>query len=308
MNQINIDTVDSMKIIMDFLDYLKYEKKYSSYTVENYENDLKLFYVFINDSNIKQLEDINYKLIRNYLTFLYEKKYSKSTIARHISSLRSYFKYLLKNEQIDQNPMTLIHNPKMDKKLPKFLYYDDLEVLLGIPNTEDCLGLRDAVILELFYSTGIRVGEIVQIKISDISFDYKRILINGKGNKERYVLFGNKLTKLLKKYLIESRPKLLNDNHDYLLVNNHGLQLTDRGIRYIIEKIIKQGNLKFNLSPHVLRHTFATHMLDSGADLKSVQELLGHENLDTTQIYTHVSNERLRTVYLSTHPRSKIGK
>lgn len=284
-----------------FLKYLKIEKNYSINTIESYKKDLLEFNEYLKNKKIK---DVDYKFIRDYLAYMYQKKYMKKTISRHISTLRSFYKYLNNENILNKNPMILISNPKLDKKLPNFLYYDELLVLLNIPNKETTLGLRDALILELLYSTGIRVSELINIKIKDINFNDKKILILGKGNKERYVLYGNTLMELLDLYLNNSRSKL-NKNSEYLILNKNGDKITDRGIRLIIQNILKKGELDYHVSPHTLRHTFATHMLDNGADLKSVQELLGHENLSTTQIYTHVTNERLRSVYLNTHPRAK---
>ena len=284
-----------------FLKYLKIEKNYSINTIESYKKDLLEFNEYLKNKKIK---DVDYKFIRDYLAYMYQKKYMKKTISRHISTLRSFYKYLNNKNILNKNPMILISNPKLDKKLPNFLYYDELLVLLNIPNKETTLGLRDALILELLYSTGIRVSELINIKIKDINFNDKKILILGKGNKERYVLYGNTLMELLDLYLNNSRSKL-NKNSEYLILNKNGDKITDRGIRLIIQNILKKGELDYHVSPHTLRHTFATHMLDNGADLKSVQELLGHENLSTTQIYTHVTNERLRSVYLNTHPRAK---
>ncbi len=284
-----------------FLKYLKIEKNYSINTIESYKKDLLEFNEYLKNKKIK---DVDYKFIRDYLAYMYQKKYMKKTISRHISTLRSFYKYLNNENILNKNPMILISNPKLDKKLPNFLYYDELLVLLNIPNKETTLGLRDALILELLYSTGIRVSELINIKIKDINFNDKKILILGKGNKERYVLYGNTLMELLDLYLNNSRSKL-NKDSEYLILNKNGDKITDRGIRLIIQNILKKGELDYHVSPHTLRHTFATHMLDNGADLKSVQELLGHENLSTTQIYTHVTNERLRSVYLNTHPRAK---
>ena len=294
------------KLLEQFINYIEIEKHYSFYTVKNYELDLESFYDFLNKENITNIKDIDFKVIRLYLTVMYEKKYSKKTISRNISSLRSFFKYLIKHEHIKTNPMLLISNPKQDHKLPNFLYYNDLEKILEIPDTNTPLGHRDALIIELFYSTGIRVSEIINIKLNDIDYSKNRIKILGKGNKERYVLYGDVCSKLLNSYINEKRNIILGDKHnEYLFINHLGNKLTSRGVEYILSKIIKQSDLKTKISPHTLRHTFATHMLNEGADLKSVQELLGHENLKTTQIYTHVSNERLREVYLHSHPRAK---
>lgn len=294
-----------MKYLSEFLKYIDLEKSYSNYTLINYKDDLSFYLDFLNKENIDVL-DSDYKVIRNYLSYMYNKKYSSKTISRHISSLRSFYKYMIKENYIVKNPMTLISNPKQESKLPHFLYYNELETILNIPDKSTPLGQRDSVILELLYSTGIRVSELVNIKLKDINLSTRKIRILGKGNKERIVLYGEYLKNLLDIYLNDGREKLVKNNQEYLVLNKNGSGLTTRGVRVIIDNILKKGEIDFHISPHVLRHTFATHMLDSGADLKSVQELLGHENLSTTQIYTHVSNERLRKVYLSTHPRAKM--
>lgn len=294
-----------MKYVLEFLKYIDLEKNYSNYTLINYKDDLSFYLDFLNKENIDVL-DSDYKVIRNYLSYMYNKKYSSKTISRHISSLRSFYKYMIKENYIVKNPMTLISNPKQESKLPHFLYYNELETILNIPDKSTPLGQRDSVILELLYSTGIRVSELVNIKLKDINLSTRKIRILGKGNKERIVLYGEYLKNLLDIYLNDGREKLVKNNQEYLVLNKNGSGLTTRGVRVIIDNILKKGEIDFHISPHVLRHTFATHMLDSGADLKSVQELLGHENLSTTQIYTHVSNERLRKVYLSTHPRAKM--
>lgn len=291
--------------IEQFLIYLKQEKQYSDNTINSYEKDFKKFLQFLKEEKINNLDEIDFKLLRKYLFYLHEKNYTNKTTARMISSLKSFYKYLIKKKITNKNPMSLIKTPKIEKKLPKFLYYDELEQILAIPDKTTTLGLRDALLLEMLYSTGIRVSEIVSVKLKDIDFYDKRILILGKGNKERYVLYGNKMQKLLEQYMEESRPKLL-PKDDYLLLNRYGEQLTDRGVRKIIDSILKKGIVNQHISPHTLRHTFATHMLDSGADIKIVQELLGHESLSTTQIYTHVSNEKIRTVYQKNHPRAKM--
>lgn len=290
-------------MINEFLKYIEIEKNYSDNTIISYRKDLEEFEAYLKEKN-KNIKETDYKFIRSYLTYMFDKKYEKKTISRHISTLRSYYKFLFEEKKIKKNPMELISNPKLDKKLPNFLYYDELEILLNIPDKSTTLGLRDALILELLYSTGIRVSELINIKMKDINRSNRKILIFGKGSKERYVLYGDVLSNLLDLYINESRSKL-NKNSDYLILNKNGNKITDRGIRLIISKILKQGSLDFHVSPHTLRHTFATHMLENGADLKSVQELLGHENLSTTQVYTHITNERLRNVYLNTHPRAK---
>lgn len=290
-----------MTYIDEFIKYIR-NKNYSNYTISCYEKDLNQYLEFLNE-NKKNILDVDYKFLRTYLSMLYDKKYAKKTIARHISSLKSFYKFLFKNNIIDKNPMVLIKTPKLDKKLPKFLYYDDIDALLNVPDTSTFLGLRDSLILEALYSTGIRVSELVNIEIKDINFSENTILILGKGNKERYVIYGSKMENLLEKYIKERAT--FHPNHDYLFVNRYYGKISDRSIRKIIDTNIKKGALNLKISPHTLRHTFATHMLDSGADIEIVKELLGHESLSTTQIYTHVTNESLKRVYDKSHPRAK---
>lgn len=292
-------------VLNKFVIYLKDEKNYSDYTITNYSIDIEEFYVFLKKENITRLQDVDYKVLRKYLNYMTENKYSNKTISRKLSSLRTFFKYLVKKEIINDNPMILISNPKEEKKLPKYLNYGEIEKILEMPNKETTLGLRNACILEILYSTGIRVSELVNLKIRDIDFYNKKIRVLGKGNKERIVLFGNRCENLLERYIKESRAVLNKKKVEYLFLNNLGQNISVRSIENTIDKIEKEACLKFSISPHVFRHTFATHLLDNGADLNSVKELLGHENLNTTAIYTHVSNERLRKVYLECHPRAR---
>ena len=292
-------------MIKEFEKYLSVEKNYSIHTINNYLNDVNDFMEFINVNKIN-IYSIKYNDIREYLNYLYSKNLSKSSVSRILSTLRTFFKWLVRENKIKSNPMELITSPKKDKKLPTYLNHDDVEKILNIPDIKTPLGMRDSAILEMLYSTGIRVGELISIKISDINYSEKTINVFGKGSKERVVLFGDTLLEKLTLYIKKGRYELLkNKQSNILFLNHHGNPLTERGIEDILNRIIKKGGLEFTIHPHMLRHTFATHMLDNGADLKVVQELLGHENLSTTQIYTHVSNERLRKVYLSAHPRAK---
>ena len=287
-----------------FLEYLKYEKNYSSHTIIGYTNHLEHFLDFLKDKNINNYNNVSYNMIRSYINKLYEDKYTSKSICNYISSLRSFFKYLKNEEVIKNNPMVLIQNPKLEKKLPKYLYYEDMEKILNIPDLNTDIGIRDALILELLYVTGRRVSELVNIKLSDIDYNDRKIKINGKGNKERIVLYGTRCEELLNKYL-KIRGNFLKNSNDYLILGKMGKKINDRMIRTIISDIVRKAGVKLKISPHTFRHTFATHMLNEGADLRSVQELLGHENLSTTTIYTHVTNERLRNVYLHTHPRAR---
>ena len=284
---------DGMENVHKFLDYLKYEKGFSDYTVKSYATDLKEFYDFALE------EKVDVELVRKYLRKLYEDKYSTRSISRKVSTLKSYFKYLESVGVIKDNFMRLISNPKIEKTLPNYLNYDDLERLLAFPDRSNKYGLRDALILEMLYSSGIRVSELANMKLKDIDFKERKILILGKGNKERYVYYGSKCAELLDKYL-----KLDHRESPYLLIGKRSDRLNEREIRSIVTDTAKKAGIEVHVSPHTLRHTYATHMLNDGADLKSVGDLLGHESLSTTQIYTHVSNERLRQVYLSAHPRA----
>ncbi|MBE6151905.1 MAG: tyrosine recombinase XerC [Firmicutes bacterium] len=293
------------RIVSKFLIYLEVEKNYSKYTILNYERDINDFISFLNKELVDNLNDVDYKLLRFYLNEMFNKKYSSKTVSRNLSSLRTFFKYLTKEHFIKTNPMVLISNPKEEKKLPTYLNYRELDKILEVPDQTSVIGLRDACILEILYSTGIRVGELVNIKLGDIDFIQKRIKILGKGNKERYVLFGKRGYEVLNKYLDKARPNLMKEKTEYLFLNKRGTGVSVRTVEMIIDEIVRKSSIKFNVSPHTLRHTFATHMLDNGADLNSVSELLGHSNLNTTAIYTHVSNERLKQVYLNCHPRAK---
>lgn len=291
------------KTVLDFLEILEFEKNYSHNTILNYRDDLELFITFLNEIGYDNFK-VDYQIIRQYLSYLYEHKYTNKSIARHISSLRSFFKYLLKTGLIENNPMTLISNPKVEKKLPKFVPYKELDQLLNIFDGDTPLDCRNSLILELLYATGIRVSELINIKLNDIDFKRCEIKILGKGNKERIVLFGSRCLNILNRYLELFYDKYNINHTDYLLLGVRGNKINDREVRKIINLAVDKAGIKLNISPHVLRHTFATHMLNEGADLRSVQQLLGHESLSTTTIYTHVSNERLRNIYLHSHPRA----
>ena len=294
------------KLIQNFIEYLEYEKGYSKKTIISYENDLELFNKYLKENKITNIKNIDYNTIRKYLSYLHDNKYEASSVSRKISALRSFFKYNIKEKVTTNNPMTLISNPKKEKKLPKYLNYEEIEKLLNSIEMDKKEGIQERLIIELLYSTGIRVSELVNIKIKDIKIKENQINILGKGNKERIVLFGEKAKEIIKIYLNAYKEEFTgNISNQYLLINKKGKQLTTNKIELIVKDVLKKSALKLNISPHTLRHTFATHMLDSGADLKSVQELLGHENLKTTAIYTHISNERLKQVFLNSHPRAQ---
>lgn len=291
-----------------FIEYLEYEKGYSIYTVKNYELDLEEFCGFLNNKKVSNIKKIDYQLIREYLVFLHDKNIKNKSVSRKISTLRSFFKYLKNNDYISDNPLILISNPKLEKRLPKFLYYNDLDKILNNFNLENIYEIRDYFILELLYSTGIRVSELINIKMSDINTSTGEIRILGKGSKERIVLFGKVCLDKIQFYLSESRSILNKHGSDYLILNKNGNKITPRYIEKMVRDVCLRSGIKGDVTPHTLRHTFATHMLNEGADLKTVQELLGHSDLSATGIYTHVSNERLRQVYLNSHPRAREGR
>ena len=299
---------DGMDIkIKDFLDYLLNEKKYSAHTSKNYEIDILEFKSYLNKEMVDYLS-VDYDFIKGYLMELYNRKLSRNTVARKLSSLRSFYKYLFNNNLIKTNPFKYVSTPKKEKKLPKYLGIAELEIIFNTPDINTPLGQRNRLILEMLYATGIRVSELVNIKLSDIDFFRKEIKILGKGNKERIDPFGDYCLEAINMFLEDGRKKILEKHHvtcDYLIINERGKQITTRGVEKIISDTVKKAALKKHVSPHMLRHTFATHLLNEGCDIRSVQELLGHESLESTQIYTHVSNERLRAVYLNCHPRNK---
>lgn len=290
-----------------FLEKLKYEYNYSDLTINGYDYEITKFLDYLNDNHL-DYKKINIDMIRNYLKYLDSLKYKKNSISKNLSSLRSYYKFLTEEKVVLNNPFKNISNPKKDKKLPDFLNYEEINKLFDSADTKTPLGLRNRCILELLYDTGIRVSELVNLKINDIEFDKKIINILGKGKKERIVYYGDYLQEVLEKYINDSRKYLLNNKlSEYLILNNSGSKITTRGVEYIIDKMVNEAAIKHKISPHVLRHTFATHMLNGGADIKSIQQLLGHESLSTTGIYTHITNDVLRQEYLKNHPRSKLN-
>ena len=299
------ELLSGSKELTAFLAYLEVQKNYSVYTRNNYQRDIEDFLTFCNDRRISYLE-ITYPDAQSYLVYLYEeKKDQASSVSRKISAIRRFYQYL-SNQNITQNSsFSLLKLPKKEKRLPKFFAYNELEELFCIPNQSTPLGQRDALILEMLYATGIRVSELVGIEIEDIHLVDKTIHILGKGNKERIVYFNQATANRLKKYLADGRKILNQEQLSFLFLNQHGGQLTTRGVEDILERIIQKTSLNKHISPHMIRHSFATHLLNEGCDLLSVQQLLGHESLSATSIYTHVTTDRLKEVYLHTHPRAK---
>ncbi|WP_174613292.1 tyrosine recombinase XerC [Virgibacillus ihumii] len=290
-----------------FIEYLQIERNASPYTVKFYVKDLEDFFDFLNAEGVVGLEQVSYQEVRLYLTVLFDRKLNRRTVSRKISSLRSFYKFLDREGYVSTNPFIHVKLPKADKSIPGFLYREELNKLFEVNDLSDPLGQRDQALLETFYATGIRVSECQGMLLNDIDFSVGTMLIRGKGNKERYIPFGRFAEIALETYIHDGRNQLLQKSQvptKSVFLNAKGTPLTARGIRLILNKMVEKAALTVHVHPHKLRHTFATHLLNEGADLRGVQELLGHENLSSTQIYTHVTKDRLRNVYMQAHPRA----
>lgn len=297
---------DNMNNLDKYIDYLLYEKAYSKHTILNYKDDILEYLDFLKLEEL-EYENIVYEDLRYYLVYLKDKKKnSNSSIDRKISALRGFYKYLVNLKILEVNPFDIVSGPKKEKKLPRYFEYNELEELFNSVDISSVIGRRDRLILELLYATGVRVSEMVEIKVSDIDISNRNINIIGKGNKERIVKFGEYCLDAINDYLDNSYNKLNINNINYLFLNSRGSKLTDRGVRYILDNLIKKTSLNKKISPHMLRHSFATHLLNNGADLLTVQKLLGHESIKATQVYTHVSTDRLKEVYFKNFPRAKL--
>ncbi|MFD1705872.1 tyrosine recombinase XerC [Siminovitchia sediminis] len=288
-----------------FLEYLQIEKNYSSYTIEFYQKDVEHFISFMIEQCIETLDQVEYFDARLYVTSLFEQKYARTSASRKISSLRSFFKFLLREKVVHDNPFALVIQPKKGRKLPSFLYEEEMNQLFASCDTSTPLGLRNLALMELLYATGIRVSECANIQINDLDLELSTLLVKGKGRKERYVPFGAFAAESIESYLGHARGKLIGSSeHPYVFVNARGGPLTARGIRYILNDIMNKASMSGKIHPHMFRHSFATHMLNNGADMRTVQELLGHSHLSSTQVYTHVTKDHLRKTYMNSHPRA----
>ncbi|QRN86327.1 tyrosine recombinase [Clostridia bacterium] len=302
--------MDCNTSLNQYLLVLEDEKNYSKHTINAYRRDLQAFFAFLLEKGELKGSDgpemITHLQVRRYLGKLNSKKYASSTMARHITALRAYFTYLESEELLDENPMQRIVSPKIAKKIPEFLYQEQIQSLMKLPDMKKAIGVRDRLILEILYGTGIRVGELVNIRVGDLDLERRFILVLGKGHKERIVPFGQLLQELLVHYLDDCFSKLAPENGERLLYNTRKTPMSDRSVRKILEKYGELMGVG-RIYPHMLRHSYATHLLENGADIRVVQELLGHENLSTTQIYTHLSKQHLRDVYRNAHPHGKNG-
>lgn len=297
----------------EFLIYLKHQLKYSNNTIDSYKRDIVKFqhFLYLNDYTE---EFINTSVIREFLLSERETNVSKRSCCRRISSLRHYYDFLLNQNYVDNNPFLLVTSPKKENHLPDVLFIEQIdEILKQNSLREDELMLRDQVIIELLYGSGIRASELINITYNDLDYKGKTIRIYGKGNKQRFVPFSTSTFHFLKRYNSELRPKLIKKNlqginEEHIILSNNGRALTLRGVEYIIEQIQHKIGIKMHLHPHIFRHSFATHLYESGADLRVIQELLGHESINTTQIYTHTSQEMIKEQFINSHPRAKKNK
>lgn len=291
-----------------FLDYLRVEKSASALTLVSYRTDLGQLFSFLAGRYSVSCDEIttdliNHKSVREYLAQMQEQGMSRSTMARKLAALRSFVRYLCRENILPNNPIAAVSTPKQDKRLPKFLYPLEIQILMDAPDTRKPLGLRDKAILETLYAAGLRVSELVGLNLNDVFFDEELIKVYGKGGKERIVPLGKQALLSLQKYIQEGRPLFEKGHQEALFLNKFGRRLSDRSIRNILNKYVEEAALNQKISPHTLRHSFATHLLNNGADLRSVQELLGHVKLSTTQIYTHLTTENIQQIYHNTHPR-----
>lgn len=293
-----------MKYIDKYLEYLKVIRKYSGKTIESYKDDLIEYNEFLGN-NFTNIINIDKETVTKYLKYLYERELNKNSISRKLSSIRGLYNYLVREEFLSDNYFSTIPNPKKESYLPKFLNENELNKLFEVCTEDNPTNQRNTLIIELLYATGLRVSELVNIKIKDIDKTNKVIKVIGKGNKERIVIYNNHTKNALDNYLNDGYHYFNKKNTGYLILNKDGNKLSDRYIRNIINDLVRKAGLNIKISPHTIRHTFATDLLEEGADLVTVKELLGHESLNTTSIYTHITNEQIKKTYNMAHPRAK---
>lgn len=301
--------MNDLEYVQKFIDYIAVERNYSEYTIANYRKDILEFHDFLIQEKFGDLINFGNNAERHYLAYLNTKRLKTRSVARKMSSLRSFYRFLVNEGVEDANKFLEVQSPKLEKILPKFLYVEEIEKMFDCIDTSTPLGIRDNAILEFMYGTGVRVSELCNIEIDDIDYINKQVIVLGKGNKERYLPLHNLIIDALEEYLRDARTVLQTKNKkeisNKLFLNHHGGSLTPRGVRVILEHIVSEASENFHISPHMLRHSFASHLLNNGADLITVQELLGHENLSTTQIYTHISKEQIKREYMDKFPRAK---
>jgi integrase/recombinase XerC len=304
------------EIFNKYIQHLEAEQNVSPYTIRNYTTDLcgsekvKGFFTFLKEKDIDSPDKVDRQVLRDYLAYLMERGIVKASIARKLSAIRSFYRYLVREGILESSPIEKTSSPKLDKRLPEFLTLDEVVRLLNAPDLSTPKGQRDRALLELLYASGLRVSELVRLDLGEVNLDTNEIRVWGKGSKERMVLMGKPASEALRNYLEQGRPKLLGDKKktSALFINRYGQRIPERRVQKMLEDYAKKAGIEKRVHPHMLRHTFATHLLDGGADLRVVQELLGHAQLSSTQIYTHVTKSQARKVYLSAHPMAKEKK
>lgn len=289
-----------------FLDDLKHRRGLSPNTVESYRSDLAQFQAFLEESvGTSRIADVDVLAIRSFLARLHQKGSARSSVARKLAAIRTLFRFLTREGWITRNPARLVATPRLDRKVPPRLEETEVERLLDAPDTEAPLGRRDRAMLEILYATGLRVGELVRIDLSSLDLEERLVRVTGKGNKERIVPFGEPAAEAVRQYLPDRRRFVaIGEGTDAMFLNARGGRLTARSVRRLMERYLRAASLRSGISPHSLRHAFATHLLEHGCDLRSIQELLGHESLSTTQKYTELSTRKLLEVYEKSHPKA----
>lgn len=299
---------DSKQDLEDFKSYIIAEKNFSSHTAKAYCSDILSFLVWMDKQSC---EDVNFSRVREYLHFIQKFNYKKTTVARKIASLRTFYKYLYRERKVDSNPAMNLTNPKRPKSLPKFLTPDEVEQILNNTKIETPAGYRNRTILELLWATGMRISELSGLNFGDLNLEHNEIRVFGKGSKERIILVTDRAKNFLERYIESARalipkgfPAPDTSENSPVFINNTGYRLQTRTVRNVINEVVEKINLPKHVTPHVFRHSFATHLIENGADLRVVQELLGHASISNTQIYTHVSTQHLKDVYNEAHPRA----
>lgn len=293
------------RTLAGFIHYLAVERGLAKNTLESYQRDLRGYISFLQKNKVASLKETSRENIVHYLQFLQSCGKSKATLSRNLASIRSFYHYLYRENLVAEDPSVNMESPKLEKKLPKVLTTEEVDLLLEQPDMRQVTGIRDKAMLEVIYATGIRVSELMALNVSDINREAGFIRCTGKGSKERIIPLGSVAIRNVEYYMQHSRPKLVrHKGEEALFVNQHGKRLTRQGFWKILKKYAREAKINKEITPHTLRHSFATHLLENGADLRSVQEMLGHADISTTQIYTQLTNRKLKDVYEKTHPRA----
>jgi integrase/recombinase XerD len=293
------------QFVKEFISILRYEKNLSDNTAVSYQSDLKMFLEFLKAKEIADYNDISASTLSEFFNEQRKASLSNTTTARYMTTLKKFFAFLEENKFIEKNPTAMLGKVKLARKLPSVLSFEEIEKILNAPNTEESGGLRDKAILELFYSSGLRVSELINLKTNDIYFEEEVVRVFGKGSKERIVPIGNSAIYWVKEYLTKTRPifEKKEKSGGIIFLNKRGTKLSRMSIWKIVDRYAKEAGLQKEIHPHLFRHSFATHLLEGGADLRAVQEMLGHSDISTTQIYTHVDRQYIKQIHKDHHPR-----